>query len=359
MSVATPGCSIPSSVESAEVSEDEFAAGFALSSKARSQDGRFASWLSLSGLHVAQQETADEASANIVSAALRYSERLAEPRRDSEPAVESCSDAVQCWAIVSTQCAEAARLIRDKGEAVYDPKTGQRIVPPCEQTCNKDPWHCISGIFCACIEGQKTEKNVAYCQQRCQAGLQDDCAAGDGLGATENYDDLGLDIPRVSKDSEKSPGERFAEWGSEMNVQMMEFMRPPGTTRGESQTVSRCVQSKRLISIFHNSLRIPIAGLEPDSMSAVGDGGDAPSQKEAAKPLLDARNIFAKGKSIPKHPDSLKAGHGNGNATELPGQKVSSLQSAANARGSNSSADAVIPKPRYGPWMSLDIPRCQ
>lgn len=42
-----------------------------------------------------------------------------------------------------------------------------------------------------------------------ERSLQDDCAAGDGLGATENYDDLGLDIPRVSKDSEKSPGERF------------------------------------------------------------------------------------------------------------------------------------------------------
>ena len=41
------------------------------------------------------------------------------------------------------------------------------------------------------------------------AVLQDDCAAGDGLGATENYDDLDVDMPRVSKDSEKSPVERF------------------------------------------------------------------------------------------------------------------------------------------------------
>jgi hypothetical protein len=35
---------------------------------------------------------------------------------------------------------QAARLIRDKGEAVYDPKTGQRVVPPCEQTYNKETW---------------------------------------------------------------------------------------------------------------------------------------------------------------------------------------------------------------------------
>ena len=54
--------------------------------------------------------------------------------------------------------------------------------------------------------GQVNEKNVAYCQKRCQ----DDCAAGDGFGATETFIDA--DMPRVSKDSEKSPVERFAAW---------------------------------------------------------------------------------------------------------------------------------------------------
>lgn len=46
---------------------------------------------------------------------------------------------------------EAARLIRDKGEAVYDPKTGQRVVPPCEKTCQKDP-SSHKGIVAHCHE---------------------------------------------------------------------------------------------------------------------------------------------------------------------------------------------------------------
>ena len=29
-----------------------------------------------------------------------------------------------------------------------------------------------------------------------------------------------------------APSASQAEWGSEMNVQMMDFMKPPGTTRG-------------------------------------------------------------------------------------------------------------------------------
>ena len=45
--------------------------------------------------------------------------------------------------------------------------------------------------------------------EHCDSLKQDDCAAGDGLGSTENYDDVDVDMPRVSKDSEKSPVERF------------------------------------------------------------------------------------------------------------------------------------------------------
>ncbi|CAJ1448509.1 unnamed protein product [Effrenium voratum] len=144
--------------------------------------------------------------------------------------------------------AQAARLVRDKGEAVLDPKTGQKAVPPCEKVCNKE---------CLAIVGQVNEKNVAYCQKRCQ----DDCAAGDGFGATETFIDA--DMPRVSKDSEKSPVERFAEWGAEANVQMMEFMKPPGAA----------------------------PDLQPDSLSA-GDDVPAASRAEIAKPLLDARQLL-------------------------------------------------------------------
>ncbi|CAJ1328001.1 unnamed protein product [Effrenium voratum] len=144
--------------------------------------------------------------------------------------------------------AQAARLVRDKGEAVLDPKTGQKVVPPCEKVCNKE---------CLAIVGQVNEKNVAYCQKRCQ----DDCAAGDGFGATETFIDA--DMPRVSKDSEKSPVERFAEWGAEANVQMMEFMKPPGAA----------------------------PDLQPDSLSA-GDDVPAASRAEIAKPLLDARQLL-------------------------------------------------------------------
>ena len=58
-----------------------------------------------------------------------------------------------------------------------------------------------------------------------------------------------------------------AEWGSEMNVQMMDFMKPPGTTRG----------------------------LEPDSMSALDDAPPENGQLSSeAKPLFDARNVFSK-----------------------------------------------------------------
>ena len=42
---------------------------------------------------------------------------------------------------ISRACADvrqAARLIKDKGELVYDPKTGQRVRPPCETVCVKD-----------------------------------------------------------------------------------------------------------------------------------------------------------------------------------------------------------------------------
>ena len=46
-------------------------------------------------------------------------------------------------------------------------------------------------------------------REYCDSFKQDDCAAGDGLGATENYDDVDVDMPRVSKDSEKNPVERF------------------------------------------------------------------------------------------------------------------------------------------------------
>ena len=73
---------------------------------------------------------------------------------------------------------------------------------------------------------------MAYCKQRCQ----EDCTDGDGLGSTETYEG---DMPRVAKDSEKSPVERFAEWGSEMNADMLGFMKPPGATPG--QDLRRCL----------------------------------------------------------------------------------------------------------------------
>ena len=41
--------------------------------------------------------------------------------------------------------------------------------------------------------------------------VEDDCAAGDGLGSTESFD---VDMPRVAKDSEKNPVERFAPWAA-------------------------------------------------------------------------------------------------------------------------------------------------
>ena len=41
--------------------------------------------------------------------------------------------------------------------------------------------------------------------------FQDDCAKGDGFGASEEPDEEG-DMPRVAKDEEKSPVERFAAW---------------------------------------------------------------------------------------------------------------------------------------------------
>ncbi|CAE7541311.1 STK38 [Symbiodinium natans] len=102
--------------------------------------------------------------------------------------------------------------------------------------------------------GLANEKNIAYCDKRCEAPAAtlscsaDDCATGDGFGSSETYSD---DNERITKDSEKNPAERFAEWGVEMNAQMLDSVfKMPGTE----------------------------PGLQPDSLSAIGDD----KQKEEA-----------------------------------------------------------------------------
>ncbi|OLP84654.1 hypothetical protein AK812_SmicGene34433 [Symbiodinium microadriaticum] len=138
--------------------------------------------------------------------------------------------------LVGAKDANAARLIKDKGELVYDPKTGQRVRPPCETVCVKE---------CLAIVGLVNEKNKAYCEQRCQ----DDCAAGDGFGSTETYD---ADNERITKDADKNPAERFAEWAVERNADVLDsFMKMPGAK----------------------------PGLEPDSLTSLGEptGPSAPS----------------------------------------------------------------------------------
>eukprot|EP00439_Symbiodinium_sp_Y106_P063870 s5120_g9.t4 len=174
--------------------------------------------------------------------------------------------------------ADAARLIKDKGELVYDPKTGQRVRPPCETVCVKDLalQECLAivGIFGtigdrepaqakSAKHGLVNDKNKAYCEQRCQEPAdslffaceirhilfpwKDDCAAGDGFGSTETYD---VDNERITKDADKNPAERFAEWAVERNADVLDsFMKMPGAK----------------------------PGLEPDSLTSLGDELSAPT----------------------------------------------------------------------------------
>ncbi|CAE7655521.1 unnamed protein product [Symbiodinium pilosum] len=146
--------------------------------------------------------------------------------------------------------AKASRLVKDRGELVIDPQTGQCVLPPCQKVCKKE---------CLAIVGIVNDKNIAYCERRCE----DDCAAGDGFGSTESYSE---DNELIARDAEKSPGERFAEWGVEMNAQMLDsFMKMPGAK----------------------------PGLQPDSLSAMGD--DLPqAAKTDSKPIFDARDLFRK-----------------------------------------------------------------